>query len=102
MKYDLHPNASPIEKAFHAADREWLQQLREKFGDLAGVARYQKRGEGEEGSPLRLAYTTYCVARDAWLEEVECENRTAARLLANERVRADEMARRAARISEAW
>lgn len=93
----MHPNASPLERAFHKADAEWWQRLREKFGDLANVARYQKRGEGEEGSELRLAYNTFCFARDMWLEEVERENRDLRAQLANAKLRAEHMIDRAAR-----
>lgn len=97
MRMDMHPNASTLEKAFHKADAEWWQKLREKFGDLANVARYQTRGEGEEGSELRLAYTTFCFARDMWLEEVEHENRALRQQLASEKIRAEHMIERAKR-----
>lgn len=98
MRYELTLNATPIERAFHAADAEWFQQLREKFGDLANVARFQARGEGEPGTELHKAYLTYCVARDRWLEEVERENRQIAAQLSQTRLRSDETVARAARL----
>ncbi len=39
-----------------AADDAWSAELVARFGKDAGDARYQRRGEGEPGSPLRMAY----------------------------------------------
>jgi len=47
-------------EAMFIAERAWEKQLSAKFGDDASQARYEKRGEGQEGDALRLAY----IARD--------------------------------------
>lgn len=97
MRYDLSPNATPAEKLFHAADAEWFQKLREKFGDRANAARFLDEGTGQPGTELRAAYTAYCKARDAWLAEVERENRDTIEANARTQQRAEELHRRAMR-----
>lgn len=54
-------------QAFRLADDEWKRQLEEVFGRAAGDARYDERGRGEEGTPLRRAYDDRDAARIAWV-----------------------------------
>lgn len=42
-----------IEQAFHEADDYWQRALELEFGDAAGQARYELRGQGAPGSDLR-------------------------------------------------
>jgi len=52
--------------ALQLADDEWQRQLEATFGRAAGDARYDERGRGEPGTPLRRAYDDREVARLAW------------------------------------
>ncbi len=53
-------------QALQLADNEWQHQLEAAFGIAAGDARYEDRGRGEEGTPLRRAHDDRKVARQAW------------------------------------
>lgn len=53
-------------KALQLADDEWQRQLEATFGKAAGDARYDARGLGEEGTPLRRAQYDREAARLAW------------------------------------
>lgn len=52
--------------ALQLADDEWQRQIEAAFGRSAGDARYDDRGRGEPGTPLRRAYDDRAVARLAW------------------------------------
>ncbi len=52
--------------ALQLADDEWQRQLEATFGSAAGDARYDERGRGEPGTPLRRAHNDREVARLAW------------------------------------
>jgi hypothetical protein len=52
--------------AFNAADLIWHDALIDAFGKGGAQARYERRGRGEEGSPLREAYDAREAARQAW------------------------------------
>lgn len=58
-----HLNAAA---ALQLADDEWQRQLEATFGRHAGDARYDERGRGEPGTPLRRAYDDREAARLAW------------------------------------
>lgn len=52
--------------AFNDADLVWHHALIDAFGRDAGQARYEPRGRGEDGTPLRAAYDAREAARMAW------------------------------------
>ena len=52
--------------ALQSADDAWQDQLVTAFGSQAGDARYDERGRGEEGTPLRAAYEAREAARIKW------------------------------------
>lgn len=50
-----------------AADRAWMTEVALVFGERdAGLARFDGRGMGEQGSRLRELYNAYEKARDAY------------------------------------
>lgn len=62
----LHAAARLASNALQLADDEWQRQLEAAFGRHAGDARYDDRGRGEPGTPLRRAYDEREAARLAW------------------------------------
>ena len=52
--------------AFNEADLDWHHALIATFGADAGQARYEPRGKGEPGTPLRATYDARTAAREAW------------------------------------
>ena len=57
---------TPALKPFQDADDAWSLELQRIFGKDAGDARYQKRGEGEQGSVLHCLYATRHLAYLIW------------------------------------
>lgn len=57
---------TPESLAFREADRAWQRALDAAFPRDANQARYEARGRGEPGSPLRAAYEARMAAYDAW------------------------------------
>lgn len=55
-----------IEQAFHEADEYWQRALELEFGDAAGQARYELRGQGAPNSELRQRAETREAARRLW------------------------------------
>ena len=52
---------------FLRADDAWERELVLAFGKQeAGAARYQPRGQGALGTPLRAAYAARILAQAAW------------------------------------
>jgi hypothetical protein len=60
-----HYNRIIALNALQLADNEWQRQLELVFGSAAGDARYDERGRGEAGTPLRRAYDDREAARQA-------------------------------------
>jgi hypothetical protein len=60
------PDTLALLTAFNDADLIWHNALIDVFGSNAGQARYEPRGRGEQGSPLRAAYLAREEARLAW------------------------------------
>lgn len=54
-------------KRFADADAAWDAQLVAAFGSRSGDARYDERGRGQEGTPLRAAYEARMEAFRAYL-----------------------------------
>jgi hypothetical protein len=52
--------------AFAEADDAWQAELEKTFGKGAGDARYDERGRGQKGTPLRAAYDAREAARTPW------------------------------------
>ena len=44
------------------AEETFMAELTKRFGKNAGTARYEERGRGELGSPLRAAYEAFVAA----------------------------------------
>ncbi len=55
-------------KLFADADAAWDAQLVAAFGSRSGDARYDERGRGQDGSPLRAAYEARMEAFCAYLD----------------------------------
>jgi hypothetical protein len=53
-------------RAFNDADLDWHHALIDAFGIEAGIARYEARGAGEAGTPLRAAYDARMIAFRNW------------------------------------
>lgn len=53
--------------AFQAADDAWFECLTRHFGNNAGEARYDRRGRGVDGSPLRKLWLARMEAQAAVL-----------------------------------
>lgn len=51
---------------FNAADLDWHHALIDAFGKDAGQVRYEARGAGEPGTPLRAAYDARMAAFRNW------------------------------------
>jgi len=51
---------------FQAADDAWMVELVRTFGNKAGQARYEERGKGLEGTPLRQLHDEREFMRVAW------------------------------------
>ena len=51
---------------FNTADLDWHHALVAAFGRDAGQARYEARGAGDPGTPLRAAYDARMAAFRDW------------------------------------
>jgi hypothetical protein len=62
--------ASDLYHAAVLADQVWHNAIVQAFPrEWPGNVRYTKRGEGEPGTPLRAAFESWKLARDAWRAE---------------------------------
>lgn len=62
------PNAALFnaQAVAQSTDDLWQIELEKAFGKDAGQARYEYRGQGEPGTPLRLAYEARKAAHEKW------------------------------------
>jgi len=62
---------TPELKPYQDADDAWSAELKRVFGKDAGQARYEPRGQGEDGSALRMAYEARTAARVVWFRSAD-------------------------------